>query len=331
MNKKGSILIISLWIVAILSVFAIGLAHRCALNLRLARYQRDRLTAELVAKAGINKSIALAEEDAADLNTMGYDSVSECGINLKGKSASDYFHQGPGNAGAVFDIGYTDSSGGFTYGLRDEESKININGTTDFEKKKLYAILNSKEISDAAELSGAIINWMNPGSTVDYAKKEPLKMPEELLLILEHYFRETKGYSTEEARKEARQIYADIESLFTIYGDAKLNINTASAEAISAYTQAVALNINAPQDAANSVANRLVSLHNTGTIKEETALTLENLTAEEENIFNHLKNTLKIKSDCLRIDSTGESRGSLKKITAIYDRKNDKFLYWREN
>ncbi|MBM3250046.1 MAG: hypothetical protein FJZ09_04280 [Candidatus Omnitrophica bacterium] len=331
MNKKGSVLIISLWIVAILAVFAIGLAHRGALNLRLARYQRDRLAAGLMARAGINKSVTLADKDGADPNTMGYDTVGECGVNLRGKSPSDYFHQLLGDSGAFFDIGYSGPQGAFTYGMLDEESKININGSSDFEKKKAYCILNARGVTDAAQLSEAIIDWMNPASTLVYAKKEPLKMPEELLLALENYFRETKGYSDAESGKRARQAYADIESLFTIYGDAKLNINTATDETIGIYVQAVALNSGLTADVADSITNKLISLGNSGPIKEDTALILDGLTPDESGLFNQLKNTLKIRSDCLRIDSTGRSRGSSKKITAVYDRANAKFLYWREN
>ncbi|MBI5144843.1 MAG: hypothetical protein HZA27_01505, partial [Candidatus Omnitrophica bacterium] len=51
MVKKGSVLIISLWILAILVVFAVSLAQRAAASLRLARYQRDGLKAYLLAKA----------------------------------------------------------------------------------------------------------------------------------------------------------------------------------------------------------------------------------------------------------------------------------------
>ena len=59
MNKKASILMINLWILALLVIFAIGLGHRASINLRLLRYQRDALKASLFANAGINKAVML--------------------------------------------------------------------------------------------------------------------------------------------------------------------------------------------------------------------------------------------------------------------------------
>ena len=44
---------ISLWILAILTILAVGIGHRVSMGLRLARYQKDKLKGLYLAKAGL--------------------------------------------------------------------------------------------------------------------------------------------------------------------------------------------------------------------------------------------------------------------------------------
>jgi len=76
-GNKGSILMIAMWVMAILVIFTLGLGHRASINLRLAKYQKDRLKAAYLAKAGISKAIAILQEDKNTPQTSGYDSLNE--------------------------------------------------------------------------------------------------------------------------------------------------------------------------------------------------------------------------------------------------------------
>ena len=83
MNKKGSILMITLWILALLVIFTLSLGQRSLINLKLMRYQRDSLKAYYLAKSGINKAIDVLGKD----ENKDYDSLDESWST--GKDAQD--------------------------------------------------------------------------------------------------------------------------------------------------------------------------------------------------------------------------------------------------
>lgn len=63
MKRKGQVLIISLWILAILAVLIVGIGHRVSLALRLSRYQKERIKSLYIAKAALNIAISVIEKD----------------------------------------------------------------------------------------------------------------------------------------------------------------------------------------------------------------------------------------------------------------------------
>ena len=91
MNKKGAILIVSLWIITILSLLAIGVGFRMGLEIKLTGYNVSELKALYLAKAGINKVIAGRWNEYLEGKTVGIDALSHtwsndkesfCGIEL---------------------------------------------------------------------------------------------------------------------------------------------------------------------------------------------------------------------------------------------------------
>lgn len=63
MKKKGQILIISLWVLAILTVLIVGIGRRVSLALRLSRYQKERIKSLYMAKAALNIAISGINKD----------------------------------------------------------------------------------------------------------------------------------------------------------------------------------------------------------------------------------------------------------------------------
>ena len=57
-DNQGSILIMVLWILSILVLLSIGLGYTMSLDQKLVGYQKDRLIALYLAKAGAQKAIA---------------------------------------------------------------------------------------------------------------------------------------------------------------------------------------------------------------------------------------------------------------------------------
>lgn len=210
-NRKGTILIVSLWILAILSILAIGIGFRAAIEVRLSKYHMDKLKGLYLAKAGIFKTQEILSWDSSD-----YDTIRECGMTIPvGKESEDIFKGRLGDGS--FAISY-DEEGKNLPGMIDEERKINVNTVSSNVLKNL--LVNEG-------IAASIINWrslkgslpMQNGTPDSYyetlpapykCKHAPFSCIEELMLI--------KDFTPE--------VFESIKDYVTIYGDGKININT---------------------------------------------------------------------------------------------------------
>ncbi len=218
-DNNGLILIASLWIVAILTLLAIGLGHRMSLELHLVKFSRDRLKANFAAEAGFNFASKIVAQDAND-----YDSLNELWASGILDPANQSIFKEVNLKEAKFSISHKiQGEPNLVYGLSDEDSKININTAPINLLETLFlqlAIENSKEIA------ASILDWIDrdeitslDGAEDDYylnlakpyhCKNAPLSVVEELLLI--------KGMDEEK--------FGKIKPLVTVYTDGKININT---------------------------------------------------------------------------------------------------------
>ncbi|MCK5595594.1 general secretion pathway protein GspK [bacterium] len=225
MNKRGSILIITLWILAILSLLAISFAHHTAVGIKLTEYHISSLKNLYICKAGIKRV-------RCELNTdKEYDS-----LNDSWSSNQEAFKNVCVGDGA-FTVSYQmedDNKDMITvYGMIDEERKININklvkngvrdGVRLSQMKKLFEILDIDTV-----IADYIIDWLDSDSDsqVDgeedfyqglsdpyHCKNDSIECLEEMYLI--------RGVTTE--------IFKKLKPYITIYGDGKININTAGKE-----------------------------------------------------------------------------------------------------
>jgi len=175
-RQKASILIIALWVVSILSIFAVALAHRMSGYIRIAGYHTDSLKAHNLAKAGIRR-LALEQKDIIKKTSVGEGSIK--GV------------------------------------LTDEKAKVNINKT---DLKTLKTVFESFNLSQAQalETAAAIITWRDEHNQFDCL--------EELLLV---------GTQEEGALIE-EGLLPELSKRLTVYGDGKININTADEDILSA-------------------------------------------------------------------------------------------------
>lgn len=234
-NRTGIILITSLWILAILSVLAMGIGFRVSIEARLAKYNMDRLKALYLARAGVVKARELLLNDAK----KGYDSLYECGISLDAqrdpeKTPESIFGAASNKLGdGSFSVYYVSKKDGGEgeethYGMMDEERKININT---IHPRILTGLLleNGVNDTDADVIAESIAAWRSAGPGIDDSYYESLIPPykckhanfstiEELLLV--------KGMTQE--------LFGKIKDDVTIYGDGRININTASKKVLLA-------------------------------------------------------------------------------------------------
>ena len=77
-SKRGSILIITLWVLSLLTIFAINLGFRTRSGLHYAGHLQDRLKMYYLARAGIERAIVELMND----ETQDYDALNEPWSNL---------------------------------------------------------------------------------------------------------------------------------------------------------------------------------------------------------------------------------------------------------
>jgi len=219
MNSRGAILIVTIWILSILVVFVVGLGFRMSLDTRITGYNVKMFKLFYLTEAAINtlKSMLLTDEAAE------YDSLNE-GWSYSEESFKDIML---GNDS--FTISYIREQGfqeKTFYGAVDEEAKININTIP------REILLNLPGLTD--EIADSIIDWRDEddiphedgAEDVYYmalehpypCKDAPFQSREELLLV--------KGVTPE--------IFNDIIELITVYGEGKVNFNTANAAVFEA-------------------------------------------------------------------------------------------------
>ncbi|MFH1847630.1 MAG: hypothetical protein ABH825_00225 [Candidatus Omnitrophota bacterium] len=226
--KKGAVLIVTLWILAVLVLLAVGIGFRVSLELKLVSYQMKKLRLYYAAKAGVNKAMTLLE---ADTNT-DFDTIEQCGFVLEGQDRrkSEFLNVAVGDG--AFSVACPGPDGEELPGMRDEDRLVNIN------LAKKETLMRLPDVTEAIAYN--IMAWRGdtdegiPEESFDYSaidrnyscKKAPFSTVDELRLV--------KGITPDifyGIDRDGDGIISDSESglraLVTIYGDGRININTA--------------------------------------------------------------------------------------------------------
>lgn len=184
----------------------------------------ERARLHLIAQAGIEKSISQLNKEPP----KSYDALKDTW-----SSDSGSFKDIPVGL-ATFNISYDyidepEGLPGIRYGLVDEERKININKVDITVLKRLLQITLGLNEAEAEDLAASIVDWRDSDSqtsapsggaedsyyhSLQYpyeAKDGEFEILDELLLV--------KGMD--------EKIFEKIKNYLTIYGDGKVNVNTA--------------------------------------------------------------------------------------------------------
>ncbi|MBN1492756.1 MAG: general secretion pathway protein GspK, partial [Candidatus Omnitrophica bacterium] len=117
-HEDGTILIISLWIILILSVLALSLGMRGALEAKIARFYHERVSEKALARTGIDLARFIIESD----KDQRVDSRNDTWYN-------------PESIQQVLDA---NSLRQLTIEIKDEESRININIASEKVLERLF-------------------------------------------------------------------------------------------------------------------------------------------------------------------------------------------------
>ena len=220
-SRQGSILILALWSLGLLTVFALSIGMRVQQKIVLVSRIERRTQVYDAAEAGIRQAIAFLKSQTADpkaiLKTVLFNSPAFFKEIKLGK--------------AVWDVSYMSYDGEDysqrIYGIVDEERKININTCDRTTLENLLTEVSGLSDDARKDLVNAIIDWRESGESQSEGflsdeyygnlkfpykeKKSNFETLDELLLV--------KGITP--------ALYRQILSFITVYGSGKVNINTA--------------------------------------------------------------------------------------------------------
>ncbi|MBU0700231.1 general secretion pathway protein GspK [bacterium] len=291
-NEEGVVLVITLWVLAILSLLAISFAYQMRIGIRLAGYQVDSLRALYLAKAGVNYALCELKKD-----TNEYDSLNEA-WNLRKR---------------------VEFGGGmFICQISDEEQRINLNYATRTILERLPGIneeiasclLDWQDADSKEQIDGAEDDYYQGIGKSYYCKNAAFESIEELLLV--------KGIN--------REIFDGISSLTTVYTAGVININTAPERVLMSLP---GLNKELAQ---KIVYFRAGWDGKEGTEDDRIFTAPQKIkqvegVGEGYQQFNQMVTT---KSGNLRISSIGMINRVIKRITVVVENNTGRVKYWQE-
>jgi type II secretory pathway component PulK len=330
-DPRASILIIALWSLCLLSAFAVILGYQVRQRLVLVNRldERDRL--RFLAEAGIRKGIT----ELTKLEVKTYDALND------GWSNNSIFKEiSLGEREVTVSYNDINKKSGLPevhFGFMDEERKINLNKIDAKVMERLFKIVLNYEDIQAQELGACIVDWRDQDSELTLAfgsaedsyynnllapyaaKNSDIEVLDELPLI--------KGFDDKVLEK--------VKDYVTIYGDGRININTASEVVL------LALGLD------ENVVNKII-LYRLGDDGIE-ATADDNIFATNTEIFPKLSQAyqfsapeieqllkvceqyLTVRSANFMIKSTARSFGkNALSVNSVVNRKG-KVLYWRED
>ncbi|MFQ5706622.1 MAG: general secretion pathway protein GspK [bacterium] len=222
LQEHGSLTIMSLWMLALLSLLAMGLIRNVLMEFRLNTYELRAEEATWLARAGIQQAIAVLKEDLVADSLQFHDAFPEPWAH----NPALFKRVACGNG--FFDVAYETNleqvGRSYLFGICDENRKINVNRVP----KEILGRLPGMN----QEKSAALLDWRdqdskprNGGAEDGYyqsllhpyrCKNADFDFVEELALV--------RGFSSEQVRVLA--------PLVTVFGDGSVNINTAPAEVL---------------------------------------------------------------------------------------------------
>lgn len=231
-NKKrnsGSILILALWTVCLLSSLSVILGYEVRQKIRLAYRIDEKERLSYVAQAGVMQALSVI----SSLEEKSWSGLSDAW------SINEPLFRDVSLEGGFYRVGYdiADEKGNAHtwFGLADEERKINLN-TADVVVLQRLCVTVGIDDADAAVIAASIIDWRDKDSVVappglgaedpyyrgllePYdAKDAPFDVIEELTLV--------KGMTAE--------YFGKLNDYVTVHGNGKVNINTAPEAVLSA-------------------------------------------------------------------------------------------------
>lgn len=326
MNKKAQVLIISLWILAVLTMLAVSLGYRVPLALKLSGYQKDKTKALYLTKAGINREIVELEKDR-----NAYDALNEPWADNKEIFEKIFFGANQNEFASVSYMSRENEEEKTKFGVIDEERKININTAP---KALLSELLKIKDIGSPESISNNICVWRGDAgggleipdyAELGYSNKNNKFVNKEELILVQGIEQET---------------YDKLSDLITVWGSGRVNINTASKETLEILVEYCVKQLeknNIAERNPENLVDKIMDLRSKNIVFVSTA-DLESKLPDlaslpgPRNILNELDKVTVFKSSCFYIVSNGKIKSNpVYTIECVFAKDTGKIIYWHEN
>ncbi|MFH2137148.1 MAG: hypothetical protein ABII88_01400 [Candidatus Omnitrophota bacterium] len=229
-NDNGSVLILVLWMLGLLTVFAVylGIGVRQKLDFLNRLETRNKLS--LIAEAGVKKAIAeIGNMDVErSVISLGEPIFNNEAVFSQSKIAEGWFTVGyncrPDDFHAYGSVGDEKE---MMFGVRDAAGNINLNFANRNELIRLLQSAAGVEAYMADQIASSIVDWRDRdsmsapnGAEDNYYQglKEPYDCKDDLFTTQEELCY---------VRGMTRGIFEKIEPYITVFGSGQVNINTA--------------------------------------------------------------------------------------------------------
>lgn len=308
-QEKGMVLLLVLVVVTLLAALVTELAFSTLVDLRLTETFRDSTKAYYLAKGGVRAGRSILQRD-----TNGYDAPDDP-EELWSQGIAQY----PVGDGLI-SVTIEDLGGKINLNALINTNGGNVNPTVKDRVLRLFEIL---EIKDGEALVGALIDWIDQDDLVYidpdtgravgaesgfYLQREkpmrcqngPLKSLDELQLL--------RGFSPELSQQLAPYV--------SLYGNDKINVNSAGAEVLMA--------LSADPEISRSAAESIIAHRQKEPFKTVEMLAWINTIP---GLTNLLRDPLQVTSGVYRIESWAAVNDGTRQAVAIVSKNGDKLLY----
>lgn len=349
-NTRGVIMLVVLWIMVVISILTLGLASRTRIDMSLTKYNIGKIKAYYIAQAGLFYVLDRIEKDTKHPVGHGIDTMYSCGITFSDNEIPNEVFENISLGDGYFAVSYilSDEENTIHYGLRDEDSKINLNAITQQSQEILSHLISLAGFDEdvALTIASSVVDWHDEDSTVtnqpsgaenDYYQSQQVQYNcknmafdsiEELLLV----------------RGMSKEILSEIKDYITVFpkeaSRLQVNVNTAPKIVIQALARKFSgQGTNTEIADADSLTEKLIAYRKGEDNIERTSddrgveLSELDLNAKERTIFLSMKAFTKDTSDYLLVAVTGVDQKSKveSKIEAVVYRNDLSVVLWRRN
>ncbi|MDD4869650.1 MAG: type II secretion system protein GspK [Kiritimatiellae bacterium] len=327
-NNRGSILVLTLWVLFFLAALAVAVGGHVASNLRVASKIKGRVTAYYLARAGAEKAVSEARGDS-----NAWD-----GLNELWSSGEELFRDvalGQGSYSVYYT--YISPFGGVAtnYGMYDEERKININKASEPLLKAMLQNIGQLDTMTASDVTAAIIDWRDQNDVTLTGGAEN-----------SHYAALSNPYQCHNGdfqslhelllvKKVSSDLFLKLKPYITIYGTGKVNINTADPIVLVCMGEAGG---GGDRATCRLLADKIARFRAGGNTFTDPSITTQlnafvKIEPVEKTVLSRMMGGLAIKSSCFGGIAGGKTLGSSmedRQIEFVFDRQRGVKLYWHE-